>query len=125
MEEQITWYLLASSVLVAPLFTLAVGYWWSLNKGVNDSTASVTRMGIFIAALAWMPPLIFMSFTSLRPLNYYGTFRLLCRWSGILLALITLACGLRGRGWVRLVLAAFSIWPFLCSFLLVRENPFR
>lgn len=96
MEEQITWYLLASSVLVAPLFALAVGLWWSLNKGLHDSAASVTRMGIFIAALVWMPPLIFMLFTFLDPLNHYSTFRILCRWSGILLALITLACGLRG-----------------------------
>ena len=125
MEEQIRWYLAASSVVVAPLFVLAVLHWWNLNKGVHDSAASVTRMGIWIAALAWMPPIIFFSFTSLHPLDEYANFRILCRWSGMLFALIALACSLRGRGWMRFVLLAFSVWPFFDSFLLLQANPWR
>jgi len=55
-----TWYLVASSIIVAPLFLLAVGHWWQQNKGVHDSAASVTRMGIFTAILAWLPPIIYL-----------------------------------------------------------------
>jgi hypothetical protein len=122
MEEQMTWYLVASSIVVAPLFLLAVGHWWLQNKGVHDSAASVTRMGIFIAILAWLPPIIFLLFASFHPLNDYSTFRMGCRWLGELFALIALVCSLRGRGWMRFALAAFSAWPFLYSFLLLRAN---
>lgn len=125
MEEQISWYLLASSVVVAPLFSLAVGHWWIQNKGAHDSAASVIRMGIFIALFAWMPLLIFYALASRHPLVDYGTFRIGCRWSGELFALIALVCSLHGRGWMRFVLAAFSVWPFLLSFLLLQANPWR
>jgi hypothetical protein len=123
MEEQIRWYLLVSSILVAPLFSLAVAHWWTQNKGAHDSAASVTRMGIFIAILAWMPPIIFLLFASLHPLNGYSTLRIGCRWLGELFALVALVCSLRGRGWMRFVLAAFSAFSLLYSFLLLRANP--
>ena len=114
---------MASSVIVGPLFILAVAHWWSLNKGVHDSAASVTRMGILLAALAWMPSIIFILFTSRHPLNDYSTLRIGCRWLGQLLALVALVCGLRSRGWMRFVLSAFSAWPFFYSFLLLSANP--
>jgi hypothetical protein len=123
MEEQIRWYLFASSVVVFPLFMITVAHWWSLNKGEYDSAASVTRMGILLAALAWMPSIFFILWASLHPLNDYSTLRIACRWLGQLFALIALVCSLRGRGWMRFVLAAFSAWPFFYSFWLSSANP--
>ena len=123
MYDQITWYLSASSVVVTPLFVLAAAHWWQLNNGAHDSAVSTTRMGIFVGVVACMPPTIFYAFTSRHPVGDYGTLLVACRWSGELFALIALACSVRGRGWMRIVLAAFSAWAFLQSFILLRVNP--
>ena len=93
MEEQIRWYLMASSVIVGPLFILAVAHWWSLNKGVHDSGCVSDQNGHFAGYLAWMPSIIFILFTSRHPLNDYSTLRIGCRWLGQLLALVALVCG--------------------------------
>jgi hypothetical protein len=123
MEEQIRWYLVASSVLAAPLFFIATVHWWLQNREARDSAASLIRMGILTGFLAWMPWIIFYAVTVFHPPGNDSTFHIACRWSGALFAIISLACFLRGRGWMRFVLAAFLTWPLLISLVLLRAYP--
>lgn len=122
MDEQITWYLLVSSLFAAPAFGVAVVQWWAQNKEAYGPAVSVTRIGIFIAVLAFITLEISLGFTSRHPQSY-GTFRVGCRWSALLFAFMALVCGLRGRGWMRFMLALFSAWLLVFSFWLLRATP--
>ncbi len=93
--------------------------WWRSNRGARDPAASVTRMGIFMAILSVMPLIALEVYDYHHKFNDNRQIRIGCRWLGELLALIGFACSLRGRGWMRLVLAVFCAWLFALSFWLM------
>jgi hypothetical protein len=125
MQEKATWYLIVSSLFVIPLFWVAAYQWWKENTGTHSSQESATKFGILLPVLSLLPIVVFLLFVSFYPSDNHVTLQNACRWSGEALALVAIASTMLCRGWMRLVLAAFSGWSLAVSFILLHPDAFR
>jgi hypothetical protein len=118
-QDEMAWYLIISSLFIAPAYSVAAILWWKRNT-VQGTAAKSMKAGIVLAALSFVPLLAFLYLETRDPFKAH-ILKDACRWLGEGFAITAVVCALLGRGWMRITLAAFSGWSFAYTFFLL--NP--